>query len=185
MRYRDGLTRTLVGAAIPYGYTLVVWSSGSVVGERHGPPDLWEIVLFFAGASAAYALLRLAVRGGDVHLEHWASRHHIVATSVVQGSLAVAVATAAAAAAHLAAFWSCFIAPFAATIAYLCGVAISEAHVIPNAEHRRDRPSVAHSRTNTSTKAPAMASRSRRRLAVGEPSQARTGRRRNRRDDNR
>jgi hypothetical protein len=154
MRYRDGLTTTLAGAAIPYGYTLVVWSSGSVVGERNGPPDLWEIALFFAGASAAYALLRLVVRGGDVHLEHWASRDHIVATSAVQGSaVAVAVATAAAAA-RLAAFWPWFIAPFTATIAYLCGVAISEAHVIPNAERRRDRPSVAHSRTNMSTKAP-------------------------------
>lgn len=53
MRYRDGLATTLAGAAIPYGYTLVVWSSGSVVGERHGSPDLWEIALFFAGASAA------------------------------------------------------------------------------------------------------------------------------------
>src|SRR5919109_2922720 len=82
MRYRDGLTTTLAGAAIPYGYTLVVWSSGSVVGERHGPPDLGEIALFFTGASAAYALLRLVVRGGDVRLEHWARRHHIVATSV-------------------------------------------------------------------------------------------------------
>ena len=64
MRYRDGLMTTLDGAAIPYGYTLVVWSSGSVVAERHGPPDLWEIALFFAGASAAYALLRFVVRGG-------------------------------------------------------------------------------------------------------------------------
>ena len=48
MRYRDGLTTTLAGAAIPYGYTLVVWSSGSVVAEHHGLPDLWDIALFFA-----------------------------------------------------------------------------------------------------------------------------------------
>jgi hypothetical protein len=46
---------------------------------------------------------------------------------VVQGS-AGAVA-AAAAAARLTAFWPWFIAAFAATIAYLCGVAISEAHM--------------------------------------------------------
>jgi hypothetical protein len=161
MRYRDGLTTTLAGAAIPYGYTLVVWSSGSVVGERHGPPDLGEIALFFAGASAAYALLRLVVRGGDVHLEHWASRHHIVATSAVQGS-AVAVAVAAAAvAARLTAFWPWFIAPFTATIAYLCGVAISEAHGRRamwwceggpgNSSGPAARPT--HSRTNMSTKA--------------------------------
>src|ERR671930_2206750 len=154
MRYRDGLTTTLAGAAIPYGYTLVVWSSGSVVGERHGPPDLGEIALFFTGASAAYALLRLVVRGGDVHLEHWARRHHIVATSAVQGSAVAVAVAAAAAAARLTAFWPWFIAPFTATIAYLCGVAISEAHVIPNSEHRRDRPCVAHSRTNMPTKAP-------------------------------
>jgi hypothetical protein len=54
----------------------------------------------------------------------------------------VAAAAAAAAAARLTAFWSWFIAPFAATIAYLCGVAISEAHVIPKVERRMDRPSV-------------------------------------------
>ena len=138
MRYRDGLTTTLAGAAIPYGYTLVVWSSGSVVAEHHGPPDLWDIALFFAGASAAYALLRLVVRDGNVHLEHWdwVSSRQIVATSVVQGSaVAVAVATAAVTA-RLAAFWPWFIAPFTATIVYLCGVAISEAHVIPKAERR-------------------------------------------------
>jgi hypothetical protein len=167
MRYRDGLTTTLAGAAIPYGYTLVVWSSGSVVGERHGPPDLGEIALFFAGASAAYAMLRLVVRGGDVHLEHWASRHHIVATSAIQGlAVAVAVATAAAAA-RLAAFWPWFIAPFTATIAYLCGVAISEA------------------RTNMSTKAPRIATPRQATVSRGEPPQARSGRWRNRHDDNR
>lgn len=154
MRYRDRLTTTLAEAAIPYGYTLVVWSSGSVVGERHGPPGLWEIALFFTGASAAYALLRLLVRGGDVHLAQWASRDHIVATSAVQGSAVVVAVATAAAAARLAAFWPWFVAPFTATIAYLCGVAISEARVIPNADRRRDRPSVAHSRTSMSTKAP-------------------------------
>jgi|1186.fasta_scaffold429587_2 hypothetical protein len=143
MRYRDGLTTTLAGAAIPYGYTLVVWSTGSVVAERHGRPDLWEIALFFAGASAAYALLHLVVCGGDVHLEHWASRQHIVAMSAVQGSaVAVAVATAAAAA-RLAASWPWFIAPFAATVAYLCGVAISEAYVIPNSERTHRSHAVA------------------------------------------
>ena len=64
------------------------------------------------------------------------SSRQIVATSVVQGSaVAVAVATAAVTA-RLAAFWPWFIAPFTATIVYLCGVAISEAHVILKAERR-------------------------------------------------
>lgn len=154
MRYRDELATTLAGAAIPYGYTLVVWSTGSVVGERHGPRTCGKSHCSLRVLPLPTPPLRLVVRGGDVHLEHWASRDHIVASSAVQGlAVAVAVATAAAAA-RLAASWPWFIAPFTATIAYLCGVAISEAHVIPNAERRRDRSSVAHSRTNMSTKAP-------------------------------
>ena len=123
-------------AAIPYGYTLVIWSSGSVVAERQAART-WDIAWFFAGASAAYALLRLVVCGEDVHLERWASRDHIVAMRAVQGSAVEVTVATAAAAARLAAFWPWFIAPFTATITP-CGVAISEAHVIPNSECRRE-----------------------------------------------
>jgi hypothetical protein len=98
--------------------------------------------LFLAGASAAYALLRLLVHGGDIHLEQWVSKHHIMATSALQGSAVAVAVAAAAAAARLPGLWPWFIAPFTATIAYLCGVAISEARVIPKAEHRRGDPAI-------------------------------------------
>lgn len=66
MRCLDGHATTLAGAAIPYGYTLVVWSSGSFVGDHHHSPDVWDVGPFAGGAAAAYALLRLVARRGDV-----------------------------------------------------------------------------------------------------------------------
>ncbi len=44
--YRRSLRRVVGGAAIPYGYTVLVWTSGGVLIETHGPPSAGSAFLF-------------------------------------------------------------------------------------------------------------------------------------------
>jgi hypothetical protein len=56
-------------AALPFGYTLVTWTSGGVLIYRHGPPSLLEAYLFMLGALAGFgAAVLLAGRGGDAEI---------------------------------------------------------------------------------------------------------------------
>ena len=49
-------------SAAPYGYTLVIWSSGAVLLSTHGTPSVGKVFLFIAGALLAFTLLGLAMR---------------------------------------------------------------------------------------------------------------------------
>ncbi|HET6570000.1 MAG TPA: hypothetical protein VFG58_00720 [Solirubrobacterales bacterium] len=55
----QALTTVLRGSAVPYGYTLTVLSSHSIVSHSHGPPSVFDILLFVVGAIAAFAMLGL------------------------------------------------------------------------------------------------------------------------------
>lgn len=55
----QALSTVLRGSAVPYGYTLTVLSSHSIVSHSHGPPSVFDILLFVAGAIAAFAMLGL------------------------------------------------------------------------------------------------------------------------------
>lgn len=54
MEFRRALGRTIGMMDIPFGYTLTVWGSGSIVLLRYGALRLPYIFLFIAGAVAAY-----------------------------------------------------------------------------------------------------------------------------------
>ena len=54
------LRTTVTRSALPYGYTLTVWSSGAVLMHRHGPPAVGDVFLFIAGAGLAFTVLALA-----------------------------------------------------------------------------------------------------------------------------
>jgi hypothetical protein len=54
---RQALTTVLRGSAVPYGYTLTVLASHSILANRHGGPDVIEILLFVAGAIVGFATL--------------------------------------------------------------------------------------------------------------------------------
>jgi hypothetical protein len=56
--YVHGLRSVLQGVALPYGYTVTVWSSGQELIHVRGVPPVWEVFLFAAGAVSAYATLR-------------------------------------------------------------------------------------------------------------------------------
>jgi hypothetical protein len=56
------LATELRGGAVPYGYTVTVWTSGMVLARERGLPSVGEVFLFMVGAVAGFALLGLIVR---------------------------------------------------------------------------------------------------------------------------
>lgn len=63
--YRAGLRSAVQTAALPYGYTVTMWSSGQVLIHFHGMPTLAMIALFAAGALGGYAVLQAVALGSD------------------------------------------------------------------------------------------------------------------------
>ncbi|MBV8941307.1 MAG: hypothetical protein JO240_06220 [Solirubrobacterales bacterium] len=61
-RYLSALATVLRGSALPYGYTVTVWTSGMMLTHERGLPSVGEIFLFMVGAFAGFALLGLVVR---------------------------------------------------------------------------------------------------------------------------
>ena len=59
--YRRGLRSVLQTVALPYGYTITVWSSGQELIHRHGMPPVGDVFLFAAGAVAGFAALRVFI----------------------------------------------------------------------------------------------------------------------------
>ena len=58
-----GALRTVLrGSAVPYGYTLTVLSSHSILSHTHGAPTIFDILLFVIGAIAAFLLLAVVVQ---------------------------------------------------------------------------------------------------------------------------
>ena len=55
----EALATVVRGSAVPYGYTLTVLSSHSIISHGHGPPTTFDILLFVIGAMAAFAALAL------------------------------------------------------------------------------------------------------------------------------
>ena len=55
----EALATVIRGSAVPYGYTLTVLSSHSIISHSHGPPTVFDILLFVVGAIAAFAALAL------------------------------------------------------------------------------------------------------------------------------
>jgi hypothetical protein len=55
----EALTTVLRGSAVPYGYTLTVLSSHSILSHTHGAPTIVDILLFVIGAIVAFTALAL------------------------------------------------------------------------------------------------------------------------------
>lgn len=47
-------------SALPYGYTVTIWTTGAVLNDERGKPAVGQVWLFLAGAIGAFALLGLA-----------------------------------------------------------------------------------------------------------------------------
>lgn len=62
---RERLRSSGASTAGPYGYTLTIWGSGMVCSKELGSPGVLEILLFLAGAVAAFVLVE-AIAYGDL-----------------------------------------------------------------------------------------------------------------------
>ncbi len=54
MPYRQALGDIVSRIELPFGYTLTIWSSGMIASSRFGSPTFVQVLLFVAGAIAAY-----------------------------------------------------------------------------------------------------------------------------------
>jgi spore maturation protein SpmB len=63
MGLRGALAATLAAAAIPYGYTIAVWSSGAVLMHTHGTPTVADVFAFVGGGLIGYVVAWLLARG--------------------------------------------------------------------------------------------------------------------------
>lgn len=58
------LATVLRGSALPYGYTVTVWTSGAMLTRHEGLPSTGQVFLFMLGAIAGYSLLAAVVKLG-------------------------------------------------------------------------------------------------------------------------
>ncbi len=63
-RYRSDLRNVVGSSASAYGYTLTVWSTGSVLSHAYGPPSPPLVFSFFLGAVVGFALVGVLAFGG-------------------------------------------------------------------------------------------------------------------------
>lgn len=93
--YRRRLRGSVASSAAPYGYTLVIWTSGAVTAHFQGNPDSEHALIFAAGAVLAFAAVGLMAFGKPEHvlvspeerqIELWGAFH----LPVVGAALAIA-----------------------------------------------------------------------------------------------
>ncbi|MGI9184006.1 MAG: hypothetical protein ACR2GZ_03435 [Solirubrobacteraceae bacterium] len=110
-------------SAIPYGYTLTIWTSGAAIERSHGTPTVGDTFLFLIGAVAGFALLgSLSQIEDDPPLKP--KPGDLIRTGLIQ-ILAVGLALGAAALVallHSFAVWP--LGGYAATVIYLAVVAM-------------------------------------------------------------
>ena len=90
--FRANLRAATSASGVPYGYTITVWSSGTVSVDVLGLPHVGEILLFMAGAvlgfvvvnGAAYGTLGTVTRQAvPARLPVWAFVHWVSAGAAV------------------------------------------------------------------------------------------------------
>ena len=130
------LSNAVGPAAIPHGFTIVVWGTAAWKAEFSGPPRGFSILLFVAGAVCGYALLVGVARLRRVPVP-------TPGVAALPGTPAPAVAVALGLA-FLAAYlvggplgWG--LSAFCATVTYFCGVTIQIAIIGKTLEARSRR----------------------------------------------
>jgi hypothetical protein len=142
--YRNGLAATLTAVALPYGYTLTVWSAGELLRRAHPPPGVAEIILFVAGAACSYGALRFAVGNAEEPLSG-IGRYRVARAGTVHLAAITAAVGVAAALATVPGFAAWPLVPFCSTASYLAIVALEQAFEVRDRREQqqlsRDAPS--------------------------------------------
>jgi hypothetical protein len=124
---RAALRTVVAASAVPYGYTVSIWSSGSVLMDRRGMPDVLDVLLFVVGALSGFVALGLLARaplGGSALPAPDSERVrvgmlHRFAVGVAVGAVALLAGIPGRAA------WG--LGSFAATSLYLLGASLEHA----------------------------------------------------------
>jgi hypothetical protein len=58
-RYAGAVTTVVGRSAIPYGYTITIWTSGAAIESSRGTPTVGDVFLFLVGAMAGFAFVGL------------------------------------------------------------------------------------------------------------------------------
>ena len=132
--YLRALATVVRRSAIPYGYTITIWTSGAVLEHGHANPGVGEAYLFLLGAVGGFAAVALiASRGAPRRLEP--ASGDLLRTGVIN-ALALGLALGATALVAMipgVAAWP--IGSFAATTVYLlvASVELALAHAAGSA----------------------------------------------------
>jgi hypothetical protein len=127
VRYVDGLATTLSGAVVPYGYTVVVWTSGAFAQFHHGTPRPKDVIAFAVGAVVTYGVLRVLARNGETRPARGIAREGLIQAGAIHiGSIAGAVAVAWALA-PLGGAWGWFLPVLCGSAVYFAGTGVNEA----------------------------------------------------------
>ena len=117
-RYRSDLRAVVGSSASAYGYTLTVWSTGSVLSHAYGLPSPPQIFSFILGAVVGFAAVGALAFGGVTvefggegsRVRLWGSFHFV--------SVALAVGAAWFLSAHVVSLAGWPLGSFVATVFY-------------------------------------------------------------------
>jgi hypothetical protein len=118
VRYLDALATVIRRSAIPYGYTITIWTAGAVLEHGHSKPGVGHAYLFLVGAVAGFVAVALLASRAAPHRLEPASKD-LLRTGAIN-VLALGLALGAAALAAMipgTAAWP--VGSFAATAVYL------------------------------------------------------------------
>lgn len=140
-RYLDAVATVVRRTAIPYGYTVTIWTAGAVIEHRHGTPDVGEAYLYLLGAVIGFAGVGLLAARHTGHRVEMASSDMLRTGAINVLALSLALgAVALIAMIHGTAVWP--IGSFAATTVYLLVASLDLilAHRKPRTGSRRRAP---------------------------------------------
>jgi hypothetical protein len=132
-RYFGALATVVRRTAVPYGYTITIWTAGAVLEHDHGRPGVGQAYLFVLGAVAGFATVALLAWGSAADRLEPASGDLLRTGAVNVIALAVALGAAALAAMIPGtAAWAT--GSFSATAAYLliASIELALAHRDPD-----------------------------------------------------
>lgn len=96
--FKSHLQESVSASAAPYGYALVIFSTGSVADYEIGRPHVFEVLLFLAGGVLAFVLCEVGAYGGPLvrlrsqsndPIEAWGHAHLLSASAAVLVSWAL------------------------------------------------------------------------------------------------
>jgi hypothetical protein len=114
------LLSVLRGSAVPYGYTLTVLASHSIVANQQGGPNVVEIIAFVIGAMLGFATLAaIAERRGLGRASTAPSRREYIHAGMIHVFAIGAALVSAILIALIPGLLAWALAAFAATVLYL------------------------------------------------------------------